>query len=58
MSGEKDLKKLLAQIEPVLLPETYVFATADVDEYFFKHAKMIFREDEATTIIIAKDKLP
>ena len=58
MSGEKDLSKLLAQIQPILLPEIYVFATVEVNEYFFKHAKMIFHEEEATTVIIEKDKLP
>jgi hypothetical protein len=54
MFGETNLERLLAEMEPKLRPETYVFATvppgadipAEIDPV------MIFREAEGTTLIL------
>ena len=58
MIGEIRLTTLLSQVEPVLVDGVYVFAVADVNAPFVKHAKMIFHEAEGTSVIIEKDKLP
>ncbi len=53
MSGETDLDRLIAGMEPVLDPETYVFATvAAVPEGI--GALMRFDEAEGTTLILAR----
>jgi len=54
MSGETDLSKLLAGMQPVLDPETYVFATTqEPDVFAHLPAIMRFRESEGETLILA-----
>lgn len=52
MSGEHDPTTLLASMEPVLDPETYVFCTAP--EVPQVPALMIFQEAEGWTFILPK----
>ncbi|MEO1487579.1 MAG: ACT domain-containing protein [Bacteroidota bacterium] len=55
MSGEKDLKTLLATLEPELQPGEFVFVSvpdsADIPK---EEIVMVFREKEGTTLIVAK----
>jgi hypothetical protein len=52
MEGERDLSRLLAGLNPVLDPETYVFATRDDDTaQDGLPALMLFREAEGLTLI-------
>lgn len=56
MSGETDLSRLIASMQPKLHPDTYVFV-----DYFDRPCPpelkpiMTFREDEAQTLIITRD---
>ncbi|MBU2877610.1 MULTISPECIES: ACT domain-containing protein [Aliiglaciecola] len=57
MSGEKDLAKLIASMEPVLLPQEYVFATFETYDYqMLQQLKPIstFLEKEGMSVIIEK----
>lgn len=57
MSGEKDLDRLLAAMEPVLHPEHYLFVTTtDADIVRDAAARMVFEEAEGTTLIVTKDE--
>jgi hypothetical protein len=51
---ERDLNRLLADIKPVLDPETFVFATVQPDAAISAALKavQIFREREGTTLIL------
>lgn len=56
MSGEHDLKRLLAGMSPVLDTQTYVFVT--LPERTLPQGPsplMVMQEDEGTTIIITRD---
>jgi uncharacterized protein len=54
MTQERDLTRLLADIKPVLDPETFVFATIPPDAALpiALKAVQIFREREGTTLIL------
>lgn len=53
MSGETDLARLIAGMQPVLQPGTYVFATsADPSPALLSTARMVFREEEGVTLIL------
>jgi hypothetical protein len=51
---ERDLSNLLASIQPILRPETYVFCSIAVDERMPGGISpiQIFREQEGTTLIV------
>ncbi|MFB9982228.1 ACT domain-containing protein [Mesorhizobium kowhaii] len=57
MTGETDLKKLLATMTPELLAGTYVFATLapGVAQPESLEPVMIFREREGVTLIVTED---
>ena len=52
VEGEKDLNKLLANLEPVLDPATYVFCTTDNPTTDCSDAIASFREDEGLTLVL------
>lgn len=52
MSGEMDLDRLMAGMEPVLAPEVYVFATTTAPPDI--PAVMRFEEVEGTTLILTR----
>ena len=58
MSGIKDLKKLLKEMNPVLSDKQFVFCT--VSESYLKSSKLspllVFREKEGVTIVIEKNQ--
>lgn len=57
MSGEKELAKLIASMEPVLLPQEYVFATFKTSSYqLLEQLNPIgtFLEKEGMSVIIEK----
>lgn len=58
MTGETDLKTLLASMTPELLAGTYVFATLapGVAQPEGVEAVMIFREREGVTLIVDEEK--
>ena len=58
MTGETDLKKLLATMTPQLLPGVYVFVTLQPDAPVpdTLNPLMIFREKEGTTLILREDE--
>ena len=58
MTGETDLKKLLAAVTPELLPDIYVFVTLQPDAPVpdTLNPLMIFREKEGTTLILREDE--
>ncbi|MDX8453675.1 ACT domain-containing protein [Mesorhizobium sp. VK9D] len=58
MTGETDLRKLLASMTPQLLPATYVFATlaSDVPIPAGLEPVMQFREREGLTLIVTEDE--
>lgn len=57
MAGEINLDKLLANMEPVLNPGTYVFATlANVDEVPRSMTIGEFQEKEGLSVILEKGK--
>jgi hypothetical protein len=57
MTGETDLKTLLASMTPELLAETYVFVTLapGVPEPDGVEPVMVFREREGMTLIVAEN---
>src|SRR5882757_950368 len=59
MTGETDLKKLLATMTPELLPGIHVFVTlapgAPIPESL--NPVMVFREKEGTTLIVPADEV-
>lgn len=57
MTGETDLKTLLASMTPELLAGTYVFATLppDVPQPEGLEPVMVFREREGTTLILREE---
>lgn len=57
MSGEKDLAKLLAAIEPKIQEGDYVFCSvADVSRIDMADVVLYFREEEGITVILKKEK--
>ena len=55
MSGEADLHRLIAAMDPVLDPELYVFATGKLDDIPSEIApRMLFHEAEGVTVILPK----
>ncbi|HAU67108.1 MAG: ACT domain-containing protein [Arenicella sp.] len=54
-NGEKDLNKLLANLEPVLDLVTYVFCTTDDPATDCSKAIATFREDEGLTLILEQE---
>ena len=54
--GERDLSKLLANLEPVLDPATYVFCTTDDPRAECGQAIATFREDEGLTLVLEQTK--
>jgi len=55
MSGGMDLDMLIREMDPVLHPEHYVFATTkDQTLVADAQAKMVFHEAEGTTLILLK----
>ena len=58
MTGETDLKKLLASMKPQLLPEIYVFATLPTGTSPPDRVDpiMSFREREGLTLIVMEDE--
>lgn len=57
MSGETNLDRLIATMRPALHPGTYVFATTR-DPYSMQDLgpRMVFREDEGTTLILLREE--
>jgi hypothetical protein len=57
MTGETDLKKLLATMTPDLLPDVYVFATLTpgTSQPAGLDPVMVFREREGVTLIVTED---
>lgn len=56
MGAITELSQLLAQMAPVADPLDYIFATVDDDSGpLFTSALMVFREAEATTLILPVD---
>lgn len=56
MSGEKDLAKLLAAIEPKIQEGDYVFCSvADVSRIDMADVVLYFREEEGITVILKKE---
>ena len=58
MSGETDLRKLLASMTPELYPEVHVFATLPPDAILPEGAEPVMRfvEREGTTLILAESQ--
>ncbi|RVA88159.1 ACT domain-containing protein, partial [Mesorhizobium sp. M7A.F.Ca.CA.004.02.1.1] len=58
MTGETDLKTLLASMTPELLAGTYVFATLapGVAQPEGLEPVMVFREREGVTLIVTEEK--
>jgi hypothetical protein len=57
MSGEKDLKKLLKQMKPVLNSGEYVFATVSNFNGILRSDTLFeFKEEEGITIVLEKNK--
>lgn len=55
MTGETDLDTLIASMQPVLLPETYVFAhVPNWEEAYALNPRMVFGEAEAVTVILSQ----
>ena len=57
MAGETDLAKLLATMNPVLFPQTYVYCTVayqDQARYQALEALATYREDEGLTLVLAR----
>lgn len=55
MAGEKDLKKLLNGLNPVLQPESWVFVSVlvlDPEVFVRLDPKMMFREKEGVTLVL------
>lgn len=57
MLGETDLTRILATLDPILHEGTYVYCTVPNDsEIKLTEAVLIFREDEAKTVILEKKR--
>lgn len=58
MTGETDLKKLVAAMTPELMPGVHVFVTlpADASIPHNVHPVMMFREREGMTLIVLEDE--
>jgi hypothetical protein len=57
MSGEKDLQKLLKSMKPELNEGEFVFCKIEtVDTLNLNDIEMLFREKEAITLILKKEK--
>ena len=57
MSGETNLDQLIASMEPVVAPETYVFCTVtDLEALATVRPRMLFEEEEGLTLIVEKDQ--
>ena len=56
MTGETDLKKLLAAMTPELLPGVHVFVTLAPGAPVPANPLMLFREKEGTTLILREDE--
>lgn len=57
MAGETDLAKLLAAMNPVLFPQTYVYCTVahrDAARYQALEPLATYREDEGLTLVLAR----
>ncbi|WP_077960357.1 ACT domain-containing protein [Ensifer adhaerens] len=57
MAGETDLAKLLAAMNPVLFPQTYVYCTVayrDAARYQALEALATYREDEGLTLVVTR----
>lgn len=54
MAGETDLERLLIDLAPALMPETYVFA--QTDERSPPGAIMTFREAEGMTVVMTQEQ--
>ncbi|MGB3409349.1 MAG: ACT domain-containing protein [Jannaschia sp.] len=52
MRGERDLDRLIRGMEPVLHPDTFVFATTTDDGIAAMPAVMRFQEAEGVTLIV------
>lgn len=52
MTGEMDLERLIASMEPVLQPEVYVFVTTTDPAVAALPARMRFEEVEGVTLIL------
>ncbi len=56
MSGEKDLQKLLKSMKPEHKPGEFVFCkTENLENLNVNEIDMIFREEEAITLILKKE---
>ncbi len=55
MSGEKDLRKLISNMNPTLNAGIFVFCTVEEAGKFLRYAIGSFREQEGTTLIVRKD---
>lgn len=57
MAGETDLAKLLAAMNPVLFPQTYVYCTVahrDAARYQALEPLATYREDEGLTLVLSR----
>lgn len=54
MTGERDLQKLIASMEPTLDAEIYLFASVPANCQFPETPLMRFREDEGDTVILTQ----
>jgi hypothetical protein len=56
MSGYKELSYLLKNMDPTIMPGSYIFATVTEDtlKALGSTALMVFREDEGITVIVSK----
>jgi hypothetical protein len=55
LSGETNLRKLIASMRPNLAPEVFVFATVSADVAAGIEAQMVFRESEGLTLIVSEE---
>jgi hypothetical protein len=56
MTGETNLERLIANMQPVLDPNTYVFATTTEDyDIAALTPLMVFQEAEGTTLILRQE---
>lgn len=59
MAGEKDLSRLLAQLQPALLPDSFVFCAIDAaDQTQLTELAPIasYREDEGLSLVLTKQQ--
>ncbi len=57
MTGEKDIKKLLENMNPILCEQEYVFVTTNkkIDEIILLNPLCTFMEEEGLTLIVEKN---